>query len=53
LWIESKDKVEVPKSGLENTEDFANNPQFLSRRLEEIFRNKGEIQDYRYKFGWD
>ncbi|MBS3914189.1 MAG: peptidylprolyl isomerase [Bacteroidetes bacterium] len=53
LWIESKDKIEAPKTGFENQEDFANNPQFLSRRLEEIFRTKGEIQDYRYKFGWD
>lgn len=53
IYIDSRDKVEIPKTGLEDVEDFMNNPQFLSRRLEEIFRNKAEIQDYRYKFPWN
>lgn len=54
VWIDSRDKIEIPKTGLDNeAEDFANNPQFLANRLQEIIRTKAEIQDFRYKFNWD
>lgn len=53
IWIDSKEKIEIPKTGLDEGEDFANNPQFLASRLQEIIRTKAEVQDYRYKFDWD
>lgn len=53
LYIESRDKVEIPKTGIDNGPDFANNPQFLANRLQETVRAAAELQDYRYKFPWD
>jgi peptidyl-prolyl cis-trans isomerase D len=53
IYIESRDKVEIPKTGIDNGPDFANNPQFLANRLQETVRAAAELQDYRYKFPWD
>lgn len=53
LYIESKDKVEIPKTGIDEGPDFSNNPQFLGNRLQEVIRKAGAVQDYRYKFAWD
>lgn len=53
IWIDSRDKIEIPKTGVDQGEDFANNPQFLSSRIQEIIRMEAEIQDFRYKFNWD
>lgn len=53
LWIESRDKVEIPKTGLDEGPDFANNPQFLANRLQEVIKKSAAVQDYRYKFSWD
>jgi peptidyl-prolyl cis-trans isomerase D len=53
LWIDSRDKVQIPKTGIEEREGYENNPQFLPRRLEDILRQKAEVQDLRYKFSWN
>lgn len=53
VWVDKKDKVEIPKTGIDEGPDFANNPQFLANRLQDVLKNKGELQDYRYKFSWD
>jgi len=53
IWINRKDKVEVPKAGLEDAMDFMNQPQYLMNRLQEVLRSSAEVQDYRYKFSWN
>lgn len=54
LWIEKKDKVEVPKTGMDAAElDFVNQPQFISNRVQEALRKAAEITDVRYKFPWN
>lgn len=52
IWIDKKDKVEIPKAGLDENADFMNQPQFLANRLQEVLRAAAEIQDFRYKFSW-
>lgn len=52
IWVEKRDKVEVPKT-LEETMDFMNQPQFMANRITEVLRQASEIQDFRYKFSWN
>ena len=53
IWVDKKDKVEVPKAGLEDVVDFMNQPQYLLNRLQEVLKSAADIQDYRYKFSWN
>lgn len=53
VWIDSRDKIEIPKTGIDENEDFANNPQFLGNRLQEVIKTKAAVQDYRFRFNWD
>jgi hypothetical protein len=52
IWVEKKDKTEAPKTGLEESMDFMNQPQFLLNRLQEILKSAAEVQDFRYRFSW-
>ncbi len=53
IWVDKKDKVEVPKAGLDDVVDFMNQPQYLLNRLQEVLKSAADIQDYRYKFSWN
>ena len=49
IWVDKRDKVDVPASAL-NTAGFdMNNPEMFKNALKTV----AEIQDYRYKFDWN
>lgn len=49
IWVDKRDKVDVPASAL-NTAGFdMNNPEMFKNALKSV----AEIQDYRYKFDWN
>lgn len=53
LWIEKRDKIDVPNSALTAPAfDFSSQPMFIGNNLKETVRKAAEIQDNRYKFPW-
>lgn len=49
VWVDKRDKVDVPASALNNGGFDMNSPEMFGRAL----KSMAEIQDYRYKFDWN
>jgi hypothetical protein len=49
IWVDKRDKVDVPASALSSTGLEMNGQELITRSL----KNAAEIQDLRYKFEWN